>query len=182
MVNYRLRSLALTAYLSLVTDACTRKIMGYHVGENLQTENVVKAFRQALRRRKTANPLVHHSDRGLQYCSALYQSVHERKGIICSMTDGYDSYQNALAERINGILKNEFLLSRPADLAQDREMVKESVAIYNHERPHLALKYKTPDGVHRAFYRQKSVNLYQDYYRFVDMSGPYEPSVVHISA
>lgn len=98
------------------------------------------------------------------------------------MTDGYDSYQNALAERINGILKNEFLLSRPADLAQDREMVKESVAIYNHERPHLSLKYKTPDGVHRAFYRQKSVNLYQDYYRFVDMSGPYEPSVVHISA
>ncbi|EIH9719134.1 IS3 family transposase, partial [Escherichia coli] len=93
-----------TAYLSLVTDACSRKIMGYHVGENLQTENVVKAFRQALRLRKTTSPLVHHSDRGLQYCSALYQSVHERNGITCSMTDGYDCYQNALAERINGIL------------------------------------------------------------------------------
>lgn len=102
-----------TAYLSLVTDACSRKIVGYHVGENLQTENVVKAFRQALRRRKTTGPLVHHSDRGLQYCSVLYQSVHERNGITCSMTDGYDCYQNALAERINGILKNEFLLSRP---------------------------------------------------------------------
>ncbi len=151
-----------TAYLSLVTDACSRKIMGYHVGENLQTENVVKAFRQALRLRKTTSPLVHHSDRGLQYCSALYQSVHERNGITCSMTDGYDCYQNALAERINGILKDEFLLSRPADLAQAREMVKESVAIYNHERPHLALKYKTPDDVHQAFYRQKSVNVYQD--------------------
>ncbi|WP_348925162.1 IS3 family transposase, partial [Escherichia coli] len=151
-----------TAYLSLVTDACSRKIMGYHVGENLQTENVVKALRQALRLRKTTSPLVHHSDRGLQYCSALYQSVHERNGITCSMTDGYDCYQNALAERINGILKDEFLLSRPADLAQAREMVKESVAIYNHERPHLALKYKTPDDVHQAFYRQKSVNLYQD--------------------
>lgn len=151
-----------TAYLSLVTDACSRKIMGYHVGENLQTENVVKAFRQALRLRKTTSPLVHHSDRGLQYCSALYQSVHERNGITCSMTDGYDCYQNALAERINGILKNEFLLSRPADLAQAREMVKESVAIYNYERPHQALKYKTPDDVHQAFYRQKSVNLYQD--------------------
>lgn len=71
------------------------------------------------------------------------------------MTDGYDCYQNSLAERINGILKNEFLLSRPADLAQDREMLKD-----NHERPHLALKYKTPDDVHRAFHRQKSVNLY----------------------
>lgn len=78
------------------------------------------------------------------------------------MTDGYDCYQNALAERINGILKNEFLLSRPADLMQAREMVKESVTIYNCERPHLALKYKTPDERHRAFCRQKSVNLYQD--------------------
>ncbi|VDZ85002.1 Integrase core domain [Kluyvera intermedia] len=86
-----------TAYLSLVTDACYRKIVGYHVGENLKTENVVKAFRKALRRRKTTGPLVHHSDRGLQYCSALYQSVHERNGITCSMKDGYDCYQNALA-------------------------------------------------------------------------------------
>ncbi|MBN3196996.1 IS3 family transposase [Pectobacterium versatile] len=149
-------------YLSLVTDACSRKIMGYHVGDNLQTENVVKAFKRALRQRKTKGLLIHHSDRGLQYCSALYQSVHESNGITCSMTDGYDCYQNALAERINGILKNEFLLSRPANLAQARKMVKESVAIYNHERPHLALKYKTPDEFHQAFYRQKTVNLYQD--------------------
>ncbi|HCR0217211.1 TPA: transposase family protein [Klebsiella aerogenes] len=121
----------------------------------MQTENVVKAFRQALRGRKTTGPLVHHSDRGLQNCSVLYQSVHERNGITCSMTDGYDCYQNALAERVNGILKNEFLLSRPADLAQAREMVKESVSIYNHERPHLALKYKTPDEVHQAFTDEK---------------------------
>ena len=67
------------------------------------------------------------------------------------MTDGYDCYQNALAERINGILKNEFLLSRPADLEQARRMVDESVKIYNHQRPHLSLKYKTPDEVHQAF-------------------------------
>lgn len=92
-----------TVYLSLVTDVCSRRIMGYRVGENLQTENVVKAFRQALRRRKTAGPLVHHSGRGVQYCSALYQSIHARNGVTCSMTDGYDCYQNALAERINGI-------------------------------------------------------------------------------
>lgn len=78
------------------------------------------------------------------------------------MTEGYDCYQNALAERINGILKNEFLLSRPAYLAQARTMVEESVVIYNHERPHQSLKYKTPDEVHQAFYRQKTVNLYQD--------------------
>ncbi len=78
------------------------------------------------------------------------------------MTDGYDCYHNALAERVNRILKNEILLSRPTDLVQAREMVKESVAIYNHERPHLALRYKMPDDAHQAFYRQKTVNLYQD--------------------
>ena len=67
------------------------------------------------------------------------------------MTDGYDCYQNALAERVNGILKTEFLLVRPGNLEQARTMVAESVEIYNRERPHLALKYKTPDAVHRAF-------------------------------
>ena len=67
------------------------------------------------------------------------------------MTDGYDCYQNALAERVNGILKGELLLSQPHDLAQARQMVKESVLVYNSERPHLALKYKTPDAVHQAF-------------------------------
>ena len=66
------------------------------------------------------------------------------------MTDGYDCYQNALAERVNGILKTEFLIHRPADFAQATQMVREAVTIYNQERPHLSLKYKTPDAVHRA--------------------------------
>ncbi len=66
------------------------------------------------------------------------------------MTDGYDCYQNALAERINGILKTEYLLGRPEDIVQARKMVRESVNLYNTRRPHLSLKYKTPDEVHRA--------------------------------
>ncbi|NDV92744.1 transposase, partial [Alteromonas sp. 345S023] len=66
-------------------------------------------------------------------------------------TDGYDCYQNALAERINGILKNEYLLTKPRNLEEARKMVVESVAIYNGRRPHMALKYKTPDEIHRAF-------------------------------
>lgn len=66
------------------------------------------------------------------------------------MTDGYDCYQNALAERVNGILKMEYLLSRPEDIEQARKMVRESVEIYNTRRPHLSLQYKTPDEVHRA--------------------------------
>uniref|UniRef100_UPI003B9E7EBF integrase core domain-containing protein n=2 Tax=Aeromonas TaxID=642 RepID=UPI003B9E7EBF len=74
-----------------------------------------------------------------------------RYGVKCSMTDGYDCYQNALAERVNGILKGELLLQSPQDLAQAREMVREAVDIYNAERPHHALKYRPPDAVHRGF-------------------------------
>lgn len=138
-------------YLSLVTDAYSRKIVGHHVHEGMNAESVAEAFKQALRKRCRNHTLVHHSDRGIQYCSALYQSLHERHGISCSMTDGYDCYQNALAERINGILKTELLLRSPEDLHQARKMVEEAVQIYNTERPHMALKNKTPDAVHRAF-------------------------------
>lgn len=140
-----------TAYLSLVTDAWSRKIVGYHVHESLHAHHVSQAFRMALANRRTATPLVHHSDRGLQYCSKEYQALHHRHGVICSMTDGYDCYQNALAERVNGILKMEYLLSKPEDITQAKKMVMQSVEIYNTQRPHLSLKYKTPDEVHRAF-------------------------------
>lgn len=137
-------------YLSLITDAYSRKIVGWHVHESLQTEEVAQAMKMALAGRQSRQQLVHHSDRGIQYCSTYYQALHQRHGVTCSMTDGYDCYQNALAERVNGILKTEFLLHRPADIAQARRMVEQSVHIYNHERPHLSLKMQTPDAVHRA--------------------------------
>lgn len=139
------------SYVSLVTDAYSRKIVGYHVHDTLHAEEVAMALRVALSQRQSRQPLVHHSDRGVQYCSRHYQQLHEKHGLRCSMTDGYDCYQNALAERVNGILKTEFLLHRPKDSADAVQMVRESVAIYNRERPHLALQYKTPDAVHRAF-------------------------------
>lgn len=137
-------------YLSLVTDAYSRKIVGWHVHDSLQTEPVAQALKMALRGRQSAQPLVHHSDRGIQYCSNHYQAIHQHHDIRCSMTDGYDCYQNALAERVNGILKGELLLQRPANLEQARRMARESVQIYNTERPHLSLKMQTPDAVHRA--------------------------------
>lgn len=103
-------------YLSLFTDAYSRKIVGHHVHEGLHAESVAVAVRQALRGRRSNQALIHHSDRGIQYCSALYQALHRQHRVQRSMTDGYDCYQNALAERVNGILKNELLLricSRP---------------------------------------------------------------------
>ncbi len=137
-------------YLSLVTDAYSRKIVGWHVHESLQTEEVAQALLMALKERQTRQRLVHHSDRGIQYCSTYYQQLHQRHGLTCSMTDGYDCYQNALAERVNGILKTELLLSRPRDIHQARRMVQQSIEIYNRERVHLSLKMQTPEAVHRA--------------------------------
>jgi transposase InsO family protein len=145
-----LRTKEKMAYVSLITDAYSRKIMGWHVHDGLATEQVSEALKMALRGRQTNQPLVHHSDRGVQYCSGEYQVIHARHGITCSMTDGYDCYQNALAERVNGILKMEYLLHTPADLKQARRMVGESVRLYNGARPHLSLKYATPDAVHRT--------------------------------
>ena len=139
-----------TVYLSLVTDAYSRKIVGWHVHASLQAEEVGQALRMALRGRKMHLTLVHHSDRGVQYCSSHYQELHRRHGITCSMTDGYDCYQNALAERVNGILKTELLLHSPADLQQAIRMVSEAISIYNEERPHDSLKKNMPAAVHRA--------------------------------
>jgi putative transposase len=139
------------AYLSLVTDAYSRKIVGHSVHDNLKAESVMAAYRQALKQRQRQDELIHHSDRGIQYCSAQYQALHTRYGVRCSMTDGYDCYQNALAERVNGILKNEFLLRKPKDIEEAKAIVAESIRIYNERRPHLSLQYKTPDEVHRAF-------------------------------
>jgi transposase InsO family protein len=138
-------------YLSLVTDAYSRKVVGYHVDDNMKADSVKLAYSRALRQRKTNSTLVHHSDRGVQYCSNEYQKLHKQYQVKCSMTDGYDCYQNARAERINGILKNEYLLVKPKDLKEAKKMVEQSVTIYNQRRPHTALEYKTPDEVHQAF-------------------------------
>ncbi len=138
------------AYLSLVTDAFSRKIVGYHVHDNLKAISVAEAFKHALKQRKGAQPLIHHSDRGIQYCSGLYQQIHQRHGVTCSMTDGYDCYQNALAERVNGILKQEYLPAKGYDMKEMVTLVAEAVELYNTRRPHMSLEYKTPDEIHRA--------------------------------
>lgn len=135
-------------YLSLVTDAYSRRIVGYHVHDSLHVQPVRVALEMALAEIKLTQPLIHHSDRGSQYCADYYQQLHRKHHLHCSMTDGYDCYQNALAERINGILKYEFLVVQPQNLGQASQMVAESVAIYNQRRPHLSLQYQTPDEVH----------------------------------
>lgn len=138
-----------THYLSLVTDAYSRRIMGYHLSDDLSAESVVRALIMAIKNRITDLPLIHHSDRGLQYCSEVYQKVLDHNHIKPSMTDGYDCYQNALAERVNGILKQEFLFCKCNNKQQLNELIKQSVEIYNNKRPHAALHMKTPNLIHK---------------------------------
>ena len=135
-------------YLSLVTDAGSRKIVGHYLSEDMKAGNVVKALKMAVKDKRYIANAIHHSDRGSQYCSAVYQNELLINQIRPSMTDGYDCYQNALAERINGILKQEFLLYRCKTLKELKRLVKESIAIYNTMRPHLSLNMETPNQVH----------------------------------
>lgn len=137
-----------THYLSIVTDAFSRKIMGYKLSNNMDAENVAKALEMALKNRKTTEKLIHHSDRGLQYASELYQTKLRKNTVIPSMTDGYDCYQNALAERINGILKQEFLIEKCNNESDLNVLINESIIRYNSLRPHLSLDMKTPNFVH----------------------------------
>lgn len=146
-------------YLSLVTDAYSRKIVGHHIHESLHTDGVATALKKAISSERIEQSLIHHSDRGLQYCSSQYQQILHKHNIIPSMTDGYDCYQNALAERINGILKEEFLIAKPNDIKQARIIIDQSVKLYNERRPHLSLKYLTPNQVHK---NKKSLPVLSD--------------------
>lgn len=147
-----------THYLSLVTDAYSRKIMGYHLSDDMSAENVVMAMNMANKNRITTTKLIHHSDRGLQYCSSVYQKELEISSTVPSMTDGYDCYQNALAERINGILKGEFLINKCNTGDELKLLITESIKTYNNKRPHLSLKYKTPNFIHNKKSIEASFN------------------------
>lgn len=137
-----------THYLSLITDAFSRKIVGYHLSDDLNTESVAKALKMAIKQRSTNQALIHHSDRGIQYCASIYQELLQNNHIQPSMTDGYDCYQNALAERMNGILKQEFLIYQCETKQELKKLINESIYIYNNDRPHLSLKMKTPNFIH----------------------------------
>ena len=116
-------------YLALVTDAYSKKIVGYDVSDSLSMEGSVRALKMAISKRiYKKDMLIHHSDRGLQYCCDEYQQTLIKNSINCSMTESYDPYRNAVAERVNGILKQEFILIREGvKLSEMKKMVSESV-------------------------------------------------------
>lgn len=137
-------------YLSLITDAYSKKIMGYYVADNMETESSLMALKMAVKsRRYKEHTLIHHSDRGVQYCAGNYQKALAKNNILCSMTNNGDPYENAVAERINGILKQEFVIDNyHADLDIMRKIAKEIVDIYNNRRPHYSNHMLTPTQMH----------------------------------
>lgn len=137
-------------YLSLITDAWSRKIVGFHGADTLETEGCLRALNKALSGLKGNQKPVHHSDRGCQYCSNAYVEKLRVHGLGISMTEKNHCAENALAERVNGILKQEYLLGYQfRTKAQALKSIAQAVHLYNTRRPHLSLKYKTPEEVHR---------------------------------
>lgn len=137
-------------YLSIITDAYSKKIMGHYVADNMNTESSALALRMAIKQRKSKEvPLIHHSDRGLQYCAKDYQKILRKNGILASMTQNSDPYENAVAERINGILKQEFMIDKyNLKLNIMKNLVKESIDTYNELRPHYSNYMLTPNQMH----------------------------------
>jgi putative transposase len=145
-------------YLFLITDAYSKQIMGYHLANNMKVESAMVALKQAIENRKYPNrELIHHSDRGIQYCSPGYIAKLEEYAIKPSMTTKYDPYENAIAERVNGILKDEFDVGGTfPDPQMAKREVRTAIEIYNYERPHRSCQMMTPWEAHRwGNYEQK---------------------------
>lgn len=156
------------AYLSLITDAYSRKIVGYNVQKNLTAEGCLKALQAALaNRRYPARMLIHHSDRGSQYCCKEYVDLLTSNSIAISMTNNGDPYENAIAERINGIIKSEFnLYSNQFGFDETCLLIDKSVAAYNCIRPHSSCDYLTPQEAH-----ERSGSLKKRWRKYIKKPG-----------
>lgn len=137
-------------YLSLITDKFSRKIVGYHLGESLEAEATLKALGMALSTLPEDCYPIHHSDRGSQYCSHKYVDELKNNGLLISMTEDNHCAENALAERVNGILKQEYFLNHEfKNNEHAHKAVSESIYLYNNRRLHRSLDFRTPNEVHK---------------------------------
>lgn len=137
-------------YLSLITDAYSHKIMGYYLGDTLEAVHSVSALQMAVAQLGPAQEVMHHSDRGIQYCCQQYVNILKENNLRISMTETGDPLENPIAERINGIIKNEYLDHYNIEtLAQARSILDETVSKYNNARPHQSIGLLTPEFVHQ---------------------------------
>jgi putative transposase len=156
---------SLVLYISLITDAYSHKIVGHHVAQTLETIETIKALRAALPCLEgQASRPIHHSDRGTQYCSSGYVKLLQDNGLAISMTETGDPIENAVAERVNGILKEEYLNYHTVTTLEDAATVVQFVVnLYNQERPHMSIGLSTPEEVHKG--RKTTNRLWKTYAR-----------------
>lgn len=153
-------------YISLITDAYSHKIVGYYLSKTLESVGTMKALQIALKGLPALLPhsLIHHSDRGSQYCSENYVKLLQDKGIQISMTENGDPLENAIAERVNGILKEEYLNHyQTYTISQADQLLQETIKLYNEQRPHFSIGLHTPDLVHKQ--NLKTDKLWKNYYQ-----------------
>ena len=150
------------AYLSLITDAYSRKIVGFYLSKSLGASGSIKALKMALNNNSNLQSIIHHSDRGVQYCCNDYVRILKNKKIKISMTENSDPLENAIAERVNGILKDELLQEVYGDFTAAQESIAKAISVYNHLRPHSSISYKTPAEVHYS--NDKVERKWKNYY------------------
>jgi transposase InsO family protein len=155
-------------YISFVTDMFSHKIVGYQIAKNLSAVESIKALKMAISGFKQEPDnhfkLIHHSDRGIQYCSKDYVDLLKSNGIAISMTENGDPLENPVAERINGIIKEEYLDGHEINtLKEAKELLDWAVFVYNEDRPHSSLNMKTPTEVHHR--NLKTKRLWKNYYK-----------------
>jgi len=150
------------AYLFLITDAYSRKIVGFHLSDDMKVSSGVMALKKALAQKPADAIVMHHSDRGIQYCSAEYTNLLQQNHCMISMTEHGDPYENAIAERVNGILKTELISSYYKDHVEASRHIARCITIYNYRRRHSSLNWQVPEEVHKQYGMQKKT--WRNYY------------------
>jgi len=150
------------AYLFLITDAYSRKIVGHHVSDDMKVSSAVIALKKALDQKPIETIVLHHSDRGIQYCSNEYVALLQQHHALISMTQSGDPLENAIAERVNGILKTELISSSYDDIDKAALSIARAVIIYNFKRRHSSLNYQIPNDVHQQ--KGPQIKRWKNYY------------------
>ena len=154
------------AYLFLITDMYSRKTIGYCLSEDMQTKSGLVALRMALREIKDTVGCIHHSDRGVQYCSHNYTNYLKRNKMFISMTENGDPLENPIAERVNGIIKGEFTLQKQISFpsfAVAKNQISKIIDFYNDQRPHRSIEMLTPSEAYKTEGTLK--RMWKTYYR-----------------
>jgi transposase InsO family protein len=155
-------------YISFITDAYSHKIVGYQVAETMEAIESIQALQMALSALGAEShlQLIHHSDRGIQYCSHAYVKLLQDYDVQISMTENGDPLENAIAERVNGIMKEEYLETYAIDnIKEAKGLLKAVVDLYNNERPHMSIGNFTPNHIHQSTTKIKTEKLWKNYYR-----------------